>query len=332
MFSRHKFNMIIKTPLHIAADEREKIQPFEYWKEGNKLCIADFDKFINIIDKKKIDELIKLMSGIKSSNQEDDQLTFLDILKKFNMEDQKEKFIKRKVEFLGDGNPSIEMFISHPKGNPYIPGSSIKGAIVTALLYDKIKSDQEIERHFNNLISRDISEEKKAKQKIDSAIEEIGKEIMVEDIEFSSNFLMVGRFLRKYKNNNRSQGRATFSFVEFIKPGTCLEVNIYIRNGGKIGIENVNDLIKKVNGFYYELVLEKIKKAFNNQIDFNNANIEDPENEMLIQIGKFGGFYTKAIPNKDLRYLIKREPKTIPLINDNLAGWVSLKVEEDGRH
>lgn len=331
MFSKHKFNMTIKTPLHIAADEREKVQPFEYWKEGNKLCIADFDKFINILDKKKIDELIKLMSGIRSSNQAANQLTFLDILRRFNMLDKKETFVKRKVEFLGEGNPSIEMFISHPKGNPYIPGSSIKGAIVTALLYDKIKSDQEIERHFNNLIGRNITEEKKAKQKIDSAIEEIGKEIMVEDIEFSSDFLMVGRFLRKYKHNNMSQIRATFSFVEFIKPGTCLEVNIYIRNGNKIGINDVRDLIKKVNGFYYELVLGKIKKAFNNQIDVNNANIEDPESEMLIQIGKFGGFYTKTIPNKDLRYLTK-EPKTIPLINNNLAGWVSLKVEEDGRH
>ena len=272
------------------------IKSFEYWIEKDKLLVGDFETLLSYLNEEKSKKLIKILE--KSEN-----IDFLTIIKELGMENKKSELVAKAFDFKIEGKPRIELFISHPRWKKYIPGSSIKGAILTAIYYKElIKKGFDLEK-----ISRTNNKNEiiKVAKNLSILEKKLGRYLMVDDIEVPSEFFMIGRNIRK-----RLDGKnvSKFSFLECIKPDSELYVYIYLKEQ-KL---KLSDVIASVNEFYKKRI-EKIKKIFKK--DFNITE----SNDMILQIGKFGGNFTKSV--------INITPKTFSFINDLPAGYISIRFK-----
>lgn len=291
-FKKYVGRMVVHTPLHIGMGRDSIIRPFEYWIENDKLFKGDFNKLLSYLNEDKSRKLIDILEKRENTD-------FLTIIKELGLEDKKNELITNVFDFKIKGRPNIEQFISHTGWKKYIPGSSIKGAILTGIYYRELKSKgfslEEVNRSDISNIRKNIEGMEKV----------FGRYLMVEDIELPSEVFIIGRNIRR-KINGKIVGR--FSFLECIKPGSEFNISIYIEESQL----KFNELINSVNEFY-KIRLEKIKKITNK--DFNIVE----NNNMILQIGKFGGNFTKSVLNLT--------PKTYAFINDLPAGWISIRFE-----
>ena len=149
---KYKMKLEVLTPLHIGgADYKSNITKKEYlFEEENEekkiLRIVDGQKFVDYLIKNNLfDNYISLIN--KNINESVDEhkrnLSLEKILKelRITIDDFKNNFQKKfyiindkKFEIKND----IKLMIINILGKPYIPGSSIKGALVNFLLIDYI--------------------------------------------------------------------------------------------------------------------------------------------------------------------------------------------------
>lgn len=81
----------------------------------------------------------------------------------------------------------IKMFVKNSDGMPYIPGSSIKGAIRTALLYLELKNNKDKYSHYWNRLSS-VIEDKNLKKELENIIKDIEGEVFgsIKDSRFKA--------------------------------------------------------------------------------------------------------------------------------------------------
>ena len=149
---KYKMNLEVLTPLHIGgAEYKSNITKKEYlFEEGNEgkkiLRIVDAQKFIDYLVKNNLfDKYISLIN--KNVNESVDEhkrnLSLEKILKelRISIDDLKNNF-QKKFYIINDKKfqikNDIKLMIRDILGKPYIPGSSIKGALVNFLLVDYI--------------------------------------------------------------------------------------------------------------------------------------------------------------------------------------------------
>ena len=149
---KYKMKLEVLTPLHIGgADYKSNITKKEYlFEEGNEgkkiLRIVDGQKFIDYLIKNNLfDKYISLIN--KNVNESVDEhkrnLSLEKILKelRISIDDLKNNF-QKKFYIINDKKfqikNDIKLMIRNILGKPYIPGSSIKGALVNFLLIDYI--------------------------------------------------------------------------------------------------------------------------------------------------------------------------------------------------
>lgn len=149
---KYKMNLEVLTPLHIGgAEYKSNITKKEYlFEEGNEgkkiLRIVDAQKFIDYLVKNNLfDKYISLIN--KNVNESVDEhkrnLSLEKILKelRISIDDLKNNF-QKKFYIINDKKfqikNDIKLMIRDILGKPYIPGSSMKGALVNFLLVDYI--------------------------------------------------------------------------------------------------------------------------------------------------------------------------------------------------
>jgi CRISPR-associated RAMP protein, csm5 family len=149
---KYKMNLEVLTPLHIGgAEYKSNITKKEYlFEEGNEgkkiLRIVDAQKFIDYLVKNNLfDKYISLIN--KNVNESVDEhkrnLSLEKILEelRISIDDLKNNF-QKKFYIINDKKfqikNDIKLMIRDILGKPYIPGSSIKGALVNFLLVDYI--------------------------------------------------------------------------------------------------------------------------------------------------------------------------------------------------
>ena len=203
---KYKMKLEVLTPLHIGgADYKSKLDKKEYVfdKENGKLTLIDGEKFISFLIKKNLfDEYIFYIQknlNLKK-NEQDKNIKLIDFLKSKDIYKNIEEFRKKapfrvnpEIEEMND----IKLMLRNFQGKPYIPGSSIKGALVNFLLVnyiinnrDKFKVEKnrilEIAKKFSN--DNDI---KRAKNDIKRIVNEIEKSIIFgnnKELEKSKRF------------------------------------------------------------------------------------------------------------------------------------------------
>lgn len=127
-----KINLTTLTPIFIGDDQGSDLSHLtDFVTDGNSINIIDQNKFENLLgkDPELINEFVsQIINNSRNFNLEE----FI----KNKLNSDKSDLTKYSVEVEGDlGNNTIKKFISS-LGKPFIPGSTIKGAIRTAIFYN----------------------------------------------------------------------------------------------------------------------------------------------------------------------------------------------------
>ena len=149
---RYKMKLEVLTPLHIGgADYKSKLDKKEYVfdKDKGTLTLIDSEKFVGFLIKKNLfDEYIFYIQknlNLKK-NEQDKNIKLIDFLKSKDIYKNIEEFRKKapiKLDMNIEKMNDIKLMLRDVQGKPYIPGTSIKGALINLLLVDYIIKNRE---------------------------------------------------------------------------------------------------------------------------------------------------------------------------------------------
>ncbi|WP_299266599.1 RAMP superfamily CRISPR-associated protein [uncultured Leptotrichia sp.] len=201
---RYKMEMEVLTPVHIAgADYKSKLNKTEYIfnPNTNDLTIIDNNKFVNFLVEKKIidkylDEIRKnnklnLFYFLKNSdlykNKDRNKILYED-LRGFTKKSYKNLDIELKIKEneRKENLNNITLLNKNVKDEVYIPGSSIKGALVNLLLVSYIINNRdefvnEIKQIENEVENFDKKNSKFFQGKVKNVINKIQEKILYEN-------------------------------------------------------------------------------------------------------------------------------------------------------
>jgi CRISPR-associated protein Csm5 len=135
----HRLQITTLTPVSIGADEADKLSPyadFVFSDDGSRIIYIDRRKLEKaVLSAGLMDEYVASISNQMDNNRADFDLGMF-IRKRLNM---KVMDIARFTAANQGISPKVKQTV-HPiikdAGRPYLPGSTLKGAIRTAILYD----------------------------------------------------------------------------------------------------------------------------------------------------------------------------------------------------
>ena len=149
---RNKMKLEVLTPLHIGgADYKSKLDKKEYIfdKDKKTLTLIDNEKFIAFLIKKNLFE--KYIAYIENNVNakvmvQNRNINLLNFLKANNIDKNIQDFRKKapiKLDMNIENMNDIKLMLRDVQGKPYIPGTSIKGALINLLLVDYIIKNRE---------------------------------------------------------------------------------------------------------------------------------------------------------------------------------------------
>lgn len=201
---RYKMEMEVLTPVHIAgADYKSKLNKTEYIfnPNTNDLTIIDNNKFVNFLVEKKIidkylDEIRKnnklnLFYFLKNTdlykNKDRNKILYED-LRGFTKKSYKNLDIELKIKEneKKENLNNITLLNKNVKDEVYIPGSSIKGALVNLLLVSYIINNRdefvnEIKQIENEVKDLDKGNFKFSQKKLKDIINKVQEKILYEN-------------------------------------------------------------------------------------------------------------------------------------------------------
>ena len=142
----------VLTPLHIGgADYKSKLDKKEYIfdKDKKTLTLIDNEKFIAFLIKKNLFE--KYIAYIENNVNakvmiQNRNINLFNFLKANNIDKDIQDFRKKapiKLDMNIENMNDIKLMLRDVQGKPYIPGTSIKGALINLLLVDYIIKNRE---------------------------------------------------------------------------------------------------------------------------------------------------------------------------------------------
>lgn len=222
---------------------------------------------------------------------------------------------------INNEHHNISTFIKSENGCPYIPGSSIKGSIRTAIIYGEILNNKDkYSDIFENLLnkyqsSKDLRNTERTILYKSDILNKMFRYIQVSDtndVDISNLYISQRHDVVAHKN----EGHDLPIFMEVLKPGVTLYFNLTMDNH-----YSINNLLKYFNNIYNNennntfyndyLSLSTLlqEKMVNKYPLFDDSLIKEKPN---IFIGGANGFLTKSIiyairkkKNEDVK--IKRE-------------------------
>ena len=316
---KYKMKLEVLTPLHIGgADYKSKLDKKEYVfdKENGKLTLIDSEKFISFLIKKNLfDEYISYIQknlNLKKHEQ-DKNIKLIDFLKNKDIYKNIEEFRKKapiKIDAEIEEMNDIKLMLRNFQGKPYIPGTSIKGALVNFLLVNYIISHKDkfkIERNKILEIAKKANNDndiKKAKNDIKRMINEIEKSVIYGDnkeLEKSKRFGISVSDTYNYSNTRTyfyrdvdekrdtskdEKEQAMPIYREYIMANSIFDFDITLDidliEKSKIKIKTINDLIEALENTTNFLVNKILK-------DENSSQIEN------LILGANTGFLQKTI-------------------------------------
>jgi len=136
---RFRVSLTTVSPVYIGASNAEKLSKRECIFDRNNgiLYIPDLPQLIEAIEKKgRLNDFETFL--LQEQSQQGDRVTLRDFLRNINLPLQPDApWVRYRLQTASaeyTAFNTINCFIKNAQGQPYIPGSSIKGAIRTALL------------------------------------------------------------------------------------------------------------------------------------------------------------------------------------------------------
>ncbi|WP_456416596.1 type III-A CRISPR-associated RAMP protein Csm5 [Methanocaldococcus sp.] len=297
------------TPIFIGCGD--EYSPLDYYIEGKMAKIVDLEKAMMSL--KNIDDINYLSELIKSYIYNNRlKVNVKELLKEVGI--NAEKYVIRKIEceIEEHRNIKVKKFINQ-NGFPYIPGSSIKGAIRTAYIFDYYDDKKRIYELIDILKRKDIEIWKKGEAVVKNAIskniqDDFFKHLIVSDSECLNGkfkFIMTKRWnikkrklqvpipLEAFMNNNEFNLRIIIK-DEFIKEMFKKTERTYKDMDEKKKFDELKRMCNKLTETVIDFELERennenLKKFYKDlKNKLNNK-------EIYLNVGFGGGFLTKTI-------------------------------------
>ncbi|MBI5208300.1 MAG: type III-A CRISPR-associated RAMP protein Csm5 [Candidatus Firestonebacteria bacterium] len=337
---KYKFHCEILSPIHIGAGS--EIDPLDYMIENKKLFKISFEKLVinmndikrnefeKIIDKNNLIEIRKFI--LKIINKEKDSIYSIDVSSEI------ETLYKSKIDNIQNQLLIYPFIRTEGETTPFIPGSSIKGAIRTAIISEFAKKS-------NLPKPKDIREEYEFESQVinyKDAKNDPFRGIKIRDSYPQKDFTIV----RDIKNFSRKRGvnniqiicEVSHSFItgkdiEF-ETEIYFDESLFLTNylGKKLNIENI---IISCKNFYKDKIESEHKKFYqNNDIEKKSTqllNIPLDDKSFLLRLGRFSGVESVTLD----KYRNPRPPgnKTIWGTSRNLIegiypmGWMKVTIK-----
>lgn len=271
------FNIKLTTLTPVFIGSGEVLSPYSDYIYDNG--------FVYIIDAQKVNKLFKenpkliniFVNGVrKDTNNEEDKYTLKKIFQNENIDFK--NFVKTKIKVKGDiKNIQINKFIESG-GRKYIPGSSIKGAIRTAILFDILNKDSTAKDYFFKQIEnlknindkKSLKDEKKKISKIDNKILNDGDNLLrflyIGDSDFFNDSVTEILLARRYSLKNQSKNKRAGNPIVYESISEGLEVNF------RISLKAIKNLNQKYD--YFQQDEKSLKNIFGAMNLFSKFNIK----------------------------------------------------------
>ncbi|MHA1284855.1 MAG: type III-A CRISPR-associated RAMP protein Csm5 [Promethearchaeota archaeon] len=350
----------VLSPLHIGSGEEYSFLDYYYDDKTSKIFLVDIDKFFS--DEQINKKISKILKNLKYKSFEGvcEELnlaptdyiikdrSFEYIFKKdYFLEMKKKKRDNQLIHF-----PSIKKFI-RTSGKPYIPGSTLKGAIRTLFALNYISENKlyflsEIKNYIQNELKKLKDFRNKYRFNSKTAFKNFNKKIFNDDpkkdllkvLQISDSKTVDEDFLKIIRVYTVGTTRRLPIFIECIPPKTKFELCFkFLNNRCQIKfLENLNKISKEIVNHYEKHysrnIIKKIPELF-----------KEEKNVLYICIGWGTGWYFKTIG----RYLVEDTkfeefrrttriqkpfrngifPKTFKVSEENLLplGWVKISFK-----
>lgn len=294
----------LKTPVFIGSGKIINKKEYSLDQSAGRVSILDMPAFMKLVVKKGL--IDQYEDFILNSKNKEGLFAFLrdhftpDEIKSLVKYECEAKNIYSKERSLLE----IYQFIRMADNRPYIPGSSLKGAIRTCLLADMIMRDRKEAQANLNLINRTAAI--KSAETIESiylnllnknpknrndAVNSIMRSISVSDSEpIDTSSMTLCQKIDVLPNGTQSKINV---LRECIKPKTTVKFKLSIeRSYGYFNIETIKKSIKSFWEFYGENFLSKFKLPGDESVY---------KNDMLI-LGGGTGFFSKTIVYQSTDY------------------------------
>ncbi|MDD3840833.1 MAG: type III-A CRISPR-associated RAMP protein Csm5 [Clostridia bacterium] len=316
----------IETPVFIGGDPEENINRTQYYydKEKNRIAVIDQRKFAMFLDRYNLFDfyrqyIIRNSTSKRGQNINDwlNQLSRMKIRFDKNVLNKATKYYVKTDKVSKNSLNDINCFIKDVHKSPYIPGSSIKGALRTAVIVSEItKNRHKYKRYWNDIKraaddfrSRDGGQ---AGKKIERAISRLESEVLdytigsnefkgmsglsVSDTTaFSTDNLVVlpkkdiSVLKRQQKENSLSLHR------EYALPDTKVAFDLRLDMNNKLHIKSLEDIYSALDDMYN--LLYGYNGLFKSVYPVEKILPDDiiKDSKGVLMMGGGGGYHTKVI-------------------------------------
>lgn len=301
-------NLKIKTlaPIAILNDDNSKLSPYiDVIRDKDEYILLDIDKISDILisDEKYYNKYLEILRNKRSNSR--DKYTIKNLLRDKNIKLEEVEAGRIKCSCNIKGNVEINTCIKS-KGIPYIPGSSLKGGIRTAVLYNKIDKNDVVGKQ--KIFSREYVGQDIFRKNPKSVQEDIFKNLIIRDTEIDRNIqtsIYEARSINIYKDINSEKLNLDIEDVSRVyrsKPNT--KFSNYIK-GNDFKKE---DLFYKINDFYEKAINKELGEI--SKVRFNEKDIlineyslllekirkfKNDKNGFISRVGKLKGFFSNTL-------------------------------------
>ncbi|SHI73513.1 CRISPR-associated protein Csm5 [Cruoricaptor ignavus] len=297
------YNIKLTTLSPVCIGSGEKLSPYA------DFIIDQANEGIHYINKAAVEKILgeypELMddyvSGITSGNQNFSLKSFLE--EELNLDE--EEYILKSYQCSGTEIKELNTIVKNAGQKPYIPGSTIKGAIKTALLYDWTKSNEGMRwaNDYLNSLENDFVR-KNLEKKLDSELAKIELQISdtdefgydalsivnVNKIKITTGVDRVKTLWEAVLENKSTHFTANFGNQnwEQIFP----KINLYSKECNEMEmflLDNAGQTFSQDYKVDYDDLLQFYREK-SNQIDRANR-----ENAACLRIGNGKGFYYNTV-------------------------------------
>ncbi|HOL84275.1 MAG TPA: type III-A CRISPR-associated RAMP protein Csm5 [Thermoclostridium caenicola] len=288
------YDMLLETkgPLFIGSGRRYTKKEYCFDPSTKKAIFLDMEKFMN-----KVVEY-GLMDQYEHFMLFRDSAYLHDFIRECGFSDADLEKMKLYETYVGDAlveNRSlmeIQEFVHDAQNRPYVPGSSLKGALRTALLIKMILQDQDkptvtsIRRHDADSIETRYLHTLGLTQKTRNAVNSVMRGIMISDSLPIDRSDMV---LARKDDLSVSGVRKSINMIrESVKPGVKLHFKLTLDTSvlKAIDIDDIRDAISQFGRFYRETYIPMFRLPQNAvQEDFSDCLV----------LGGGSGYFAKNI-------------------------------------
>ena len=182
---RYKVRITTLAPVYIGSGSSLTKKEYVYDPNEHKIFVLNFGKVFSEIKTGKAARELRKYFMNNSKDGLKDFLDKQDITIKSEWIETEYSVEEAESVFANSNYKGISLFIKDAYGKPYIPGSSLKGALRTALLKYEIANNKEEFAHFTTEIPEMIekTEQRNVKKKLSSYSKQIEEQSFLVELE-----------------------------------------------------------------------------------------------------------------------------------------------------